>query len=94
MPIGAGKIIWARHLFNRITNPINEFPKNTNAKNELQTNLSNYNTIGLKLKIYEGWFYRIWCQEIERAKAGLQATLIVRESDTGSLYVNFDIAIL
>jgi dynein heavy chain len=56
--------------------------------------LASYNTIGLKLKIYEQWFFRTWCEEIERAKAGLQATLIVRESDTGSLYVNFDIAIL
>ena len=71
MPPEAGKIIWARHLFKKITGPIHQFPKTTITKNELQTQLASYNTIGLKLKIYEQWFFRTWCEEIERAKAGL-----------------------
>jgi dynein heavy chain len=53
MPPEAGKIIWARHLFKKITGPIHQFPKTTITKNELQTQLASYNTIGLKLKIYE-----------------------------------------
>jgi hypothetical protein len=71
MPLDAGKIIWSRHLFDKITKPINQFPRNNIIKQELSTNLANYNTIGLKLKIYEQWFFRTWCQEVERAKAGL-----------------------
>jgi dynein heavy chain len=37
MPTDAGKIIWARHLFDKITGPIHEFPKTAISRNELQT---------------------------------------------------------
>ena len=40
---------------------------------------------------FEYLWYEAWCASIEAAKAGLQATLIIRHPDTGKLYVNFDL---
>jgi hypothetical protein len=37
MPPEAGKIIWARQLFKKITVSSLQFPKTTITKNELQT---------------------------------------------------------
>ncbi len=34
--------------------------------------------------------YQAWVGSIETAKAGLQATLIIRHPEDGKLYVNFD----
>ena len=94
MPSIAGKIIWARHLFNRIAKPINSFPRNFANKNEFKVNMKNYNKIGLKLSMYEQWYFRIWCTEIDKVKNGLASSLLVRSPYTKELKVNFDTAIL
>ena len=39
---------------------------------------------------FEFLWYEAWCGSIESAKAGLQATLIIRHPESGKLYVNFD----
>ena len=39
---------------------------------------------------FEYLWYQAWVQSIDQAKAGLQATLIIRHPDDGKLYVNFD----
>jgi dynein heavy chain len=36
MPSDAGKIIWARHLFQKITGPINTFPENVINSSEIR----------------------------------------------------------
>ena len=46
------------------------------------------------LVAYEYLWYQAWVQSIETAKAGLQATLIIRHPEDGRLYVNFDAEIL
>jgi dynein heavy chain len=46
------------------------------------------------LVAFEYLWYQAWLQSIETAKAGLQATLIIRHPDDGKLYVNFDQEIL
>ena len=46
------------------------------------------------LVAFEYLWYQAWTQSIETAKAGLQATLIIRHPDDGNLYVNFDQEIL
>jgi dynein heavy chain, axonemal len=46
------------------------------------------------LVAFEYLWYQAWVQSIDQAKAGLQATLIIRHPDDGKLYVNFDQEIL
>jgi len=93
MPPEAGKIIWARHLFQKITGPIRMFPENVINNAEIKKYYGSYNNLGKQLIIYEMWYYQNWVTEIERSKAALQATLIVRHENT-MLYVNFDIEIM
>ena len=40
------------------------------------------------------WYYQNWVNEIERSKAALQATLIVRHEEGSKLYVNFYLEIM
>ena len=53
-----------------------------------------YTCIQQTLVAFEYLWYQAWVQSIDQAKAGLQATLIVRHPDDGKLYVNFDQEIL
>ena len=46
------------------------------------------------LVAFEYLWYEAWVKSVDAAKAGLQATLIIRHPDTGKLYVNFDREIL
>lgn len=57
MPPEAGKIIWARHLFQKITSPINMFPENVINSTEIKKYYAVYNTLGKQLTIYEMWYY-------------------------------------
>ena len=49
-----------------------------------------YNRLVRTLVAFEILWYQAWCQAIDKAKAGLSATLIVRHPDDENLYVNFD----
>jgi dynein heavy chain len=49
-----------------------------------------YNKVARTLIAFEYLWYEAWCSSVEAAKAGLQATLIIRHPETGKLYVNFD----
>jgi len=53
-----------------------------------------YNRIARTLVAYEYLWYNAWVESIETAKAGLQATLIIRHPEDNRLYVNFDAEIL
>ena len=53
-----------------------------------------YNKMARALIGYEYLWYQAWVETTEAAKAGLQATLLVRHPDDGMLYVNFDEEIL
>jgi dynein heavy chain len=86
-PEVAGKIIWSRHLFQKITGPINMFPKSIVGNNEIKRYYSSYNSLGKQLTIHEMWYFMVWSNDIERSKAALQATLIVRNEK--KMYVNF-----
>jgi dynein heavy chain len=71
MPNDAGKIIWARHLFQKITGPIDIFPENVLISSEIKRYYGSYNTLGRQLTIYEMWYFQNWVNEIERSKAAL-----------------------
>ena len=94
MPTVAGNIMWTRHLLQRIHDPMERFPEELKKNRDSRTHITLYNRLGLTLTAYEYLYKQAWCEQIERAKAGLQATLIIRYPQNNKLYVNFDHEIL
>lgn len=94
LPTVSGSITWARHLFFRISGPMEQFPQDLIKQRESKKAVKNYNKIGYTLFSYEYVWRERWIKEVENAKAGLQATLIVRHPENNKLYVNFDKEIL
>ena len=96
MPPVAGNIMWARHLLRRIEEPMENFHGNSTVlkSKESKKIIKTYNKVARTLVAFEYLWYEAWVKSIDAAKAGLQATLIIRHPDTGKLYVNFDREIL
>ena len=96
LPPVAGNITWSRHLLKRIEEPMKKFETNQNvlASRDAKRIIRMYNKVARTLVAFEYLWYQAWTQSIETAKAGLQATLIIRHPDDGNLYVNFDQEIL
>jgi dynein heavy chain len=93
MPPVAGNIAWARHLLRKIEEPMKRFQGNATvlASKESKRIIKTYNKVARTLIAFEYLWYEAWCASIDAAKAGLQATLVIRHPDTGKLYVNFDL---
>jgi dynein heavy chain, axonemal len=96
MPPVAGNIMWSRHLLKRIEEPMRRFESNPTvlATKDSRKIIKTYNKVARTLVAFEYLWYEAWCRSVESAKAGLQATLIIRHPDTKKLYVNFDPEIL
>lgn len=96
LPPVAGNITWSRHLLKRIEEPMKQFESNQNvlAGKDAKRIIKMYNKVAKTLVAFEYLWYQAWVQSIDAAKAGLQATLIIRHPDDGKLYVNFDQEIL
>ena len=96
LPPVAGNITWARHLYRRIEEPMREFEKDQSvlASKEARKVIKQFNRLARTLVAFEYLWYQAWVESVEAAKAGLQATLIIRHPDDGRLYVNFDSEIL
>ena len=94
LPEVAGAITWSRHLFHRISAPMENFPPDLLAKRDSRKLINKYNKTGYVLFAFESVYRQSWSQEVEKAKAGLQATLIIRHPSNNKLYVNFDSEIL
>ncbi|KAA0177346.1 hypothetical protein FNF27_01124 [Cafeteria roenbergensis] len=97
MPPVAGCITWARHLLKRIEEPMQAFEANQamlGESHDVRRVVKLYNRVARTLVSFEYLWYQAWVDAIEEARAGLQATLIVRHPDDGKLYVNFDSQIL
>jgi len=97
LPIVAGSITWSRHLFHRASVPMEHFPREylrskDTKKPVKQVTQHNKTTYTLFYFEYE-WRMR-WAQEVEKAKAGLLATLIIRHPTNTRHYVNFDAEIM
>ena len=92
MPGDAGKIIWVRHLFERLNGPIQEFPQNMTAHKEMRRYIDKFNLIGSSLVTYEIFYTRYWCADIERAKCFLQTPLLAMKEENGKkkIKVNFE----
>ncbi|XP_062835458.1 dynein axonemal heavy chain 5 isoform X2 [Anolis carolinensis] len=96
LPPMAGKILWARQLFQRIQEPISLFQKNSTVLQtaEARPIIHNYNRVAKILLEFEVVYHRGWLQQVQLTKAGLQASLLVKAPDNGEIFVNFDPEIL
>ena len=104
LPPVAGNIAWARHLLRRVEGPMSLFQQRESkqeinsvigscdflASKESKKIVRRYNKVSRTLIAFEYVWYEAWCLSIEEAKAGLQATLIIKHPDTGRYFVNFD----
>ena len=52
--------------------------------------VKSYNKVVKTLVAFEYVWFDAWCKQVERARAGLQATLLVRHPSNKKVYVNFD----
>ncbi|XP_070274744.1 dynein axonemal heavy chain 8 [Myotis yumanensis] len=96
MPPIAGKILWVRQLYRRISEPINYFFKNSDilSSSEGKAVIRQYNKISYVLVEFELVYHTAWTREISQIQYALQATLFVRHPESGKLMVNFDPKIL
>uniref|UniRef100_A0A673T0U8 Dynein axonemal heavy chain 8 n=1 Tax=Suricata suricatta TaxID=37032 RepID=A0A673T0U8_SURSU len=96
MPPIAGKILWVRQLYRRISEPINYFFKHSEilSSAEGKAIIRQYNRISYVLVEFEVVYHTAWVREISQLQYALQATLFVRHPETGKLLVNFDPKIL
>lgn len=95
-PPVAGSILWSRQLLTRIEEPMRRFSQNKSILQlrESKKIIKTYNRVARALIEFETLWHQAWIKSIDTAKAGLQATLIVRHPETGRLLVNFDREIL
>ncbi|KFQ30560.1 Dynein heavy chain 5, axonemal, partial [Mesitornis unicolor] len=96
LPPIAGKILWARHLFHRIQEPMKSFQRHPTVLKtpDGKRIIRNYNKVAKVLMEFEVIYHRGWLQQIELTERGLQAFLLVKAPETGELFVNFDPQIL
>eukprot|EP00667_Euglena_gracilis_P000005 EG_transcript_5 len=90
----SSNITWSQQLLRRIEEPMNKFQQNAiimSNQKESKKIIKSYNKIARALVEYEAIWLNAWKQSISNCRAGLAATLIVR--DQGKLYVNFDMEI-
>ena len=95
-PPVAGNIKWARQLLRRIEEPMRKFQANKNimTTKESKKIIRTYNKVARALIEFETLWHYAWTKSIDSAKAGLNATLIIRHPENDKLYVNFDREIL
>ena len=96
LPPVSGNVTWSRHLLKRIEDPMKKFESNQTvlSTKDAKKIIKTYNKVARTLVAFEYLWYRAWVDSVETAKAGLQATLIIRHPEDGRLYVNFDHEIL
>ncbi|XP_061675571.1 dynein axonemal heavy chain 5 [Syngnathoides biaculeatus] len=92
LPPVSGRIMWARQLYSRIQGPMDLFQQHTGVLStpEAKNIIRNYNRVAAVLLKYEILHHQSWMEKVEDARPGLQASLLVRSTETGELLVNFD----
>uniref|UniRef100_A0A669D0H3 Dynein axonemal heavy chain 5 n=1 Tax=Oreochromis niloticus TaxID=8128 RepID=A0A669D0H3_ORENI len=101
LPPVAGRIMWARQLYSRIQEPMDLFQQHPGvlSTSEAKRIIKNFNRVARVLLEFEMIYHHSWMKKRSiyiqyDAKAGLQASLLVRSPETGELFVNFDPEIL
>ncbi|KAM7379582.1 hypothetical protein PAMP_005128 [Pampus punctatissimus] len=92
MPPVAGRIVWVRHLYSKIEEPISHIRKNSDilCSPEGQDVVKMYNQTAAALVEFESVYHRAWMSEVSKLDYVLNVTLLVRHPKTGKLVVNFD----
>ena len=92
LPPVSGKIAWSRQLYRRISGPVEVFQQIPELMQLPATRkaIKSYNRLAQVLVEYEIVFLQIWTRQIAQARSSLNATLLVRNPDTGELHVNLD----
>lgn len=95
-PPVSGNIAWARQLLRRAEEPMKFFRdvSEVMADKDAKPIIRNYNKLAKALLQFEMVWHQGWCQAVTEAKAGLQATLLVRHPQTKQMFVNFDLDVL
>ena len=90
-PPVSGAIAWARQLYKRVETPMLFFKDHTNVLDsaEAKKHIKNYNKLLKALVDFEILYYRAWCDIVDQARSGLQATVLVTNGE-GQVFVNFD----
>ncbi|CAF0945608.1 unnamed protein product [Adineta steineri] len=96
LPPTAGRIIWARQLYKRISIPIKLLQEkmDLNKTDEGKLVIKNFNKIAEALLQYEILFYRNWERSIDLIKKGMESSVLIRNPETKEEYVNFDPQVL
>ncbi|XP_010893351.3 dynein heavy chain 8, axonemal [Esox lucius] len=92
MPPIAGRIIWVRHLYRRIEEPIHYMEKNTEllSSPEGKQVIRKYNHTAAVFVEFELLYHRAWLREVSQLQFILQTTVLVHHPNTRKLLVNFD----
>mgnify|MGYP003961386239 CR=1 FL=1 len=93
-PPVAGNVNWCRQLLQKIQEPMKNFLQIEAVMNgkESKKIIKTYNKVAQALCGYEALYLNAWMNSIEKAKAGLNATLLIKHEQ--KLYVNYDRQIL
>ncbi|XP_060776773.1 dynein axonemal heavy chain 5-like [Neoarius graeffei] len=96
LPPIAGSILWARHLYRRIQEPMELFQQHTGILDTAEAKgvIRSYNRMAKLLVEFEVLYHQGWMEQVELVKVGLQASLLVKCAESQELYVNFDPQIL
>lgn len=92
LPPIAGKILWVRQLYRRISHPMQIFEANQTILQypEAKRIIKNYNQMSAVLIEYEVLYHRTWLRQVELVISGIHASLIIKNSETNEYFVNFD----
>ena len=95
LPPIAGKILWARQLYRRISQPMSVFEASNKSSSILmhpdaKKIVKNYNQLASVLVEYEVLYHRTWLKQVELVLTGVHASLIVKNLETNEYLVNFD----
>ncbi|NXN94752.1 DYH8 protein, partial [Rhinopomastus cyanomelas] len=91
MPVVAGKIEWAKHLFVRIREPISYFQKNSSilASPKGKEAFKSYNRLAYVLEKFEACIHEAWKKAMSQVQYPLEDAILVQHPETGKLLVNF-----
>ncbi len=92
LPPVSGKIVWSRQLYHKISGPMEIFQAIPDLMKlpEMKKAVKSYNRLARVLVEYEIVYLKVWTKQVDQAKASLNSSVVVRDTETGSLHVNLD----